>query len=102
MTRFVALLGKELRTFFASPLVYFVTGVFLALSGYYFYTDLNALITFGFGENIVEHLWQRVYNDVVKVLITAIPLITMRVYSVRGDARGHRAISRDDIRDTAL
>ena len=81
MTRFVALLGKELRTFFASPLVYFVTGVFLALSGYYFYTDLNALITFGFGENIVEHLWQRVYNDVVKVLITAIPLITMRVYS---------------------
>lgn len=81
MTRVGALLAKELRSFFGSPLVYFVIGVFLALSGYYFYTDLNALITFGFGENIVEHLWQRVYNDVVKVLITAIPLITMRVYA---------------------
>jgi ABC-2 type transport system permease protein len=79
--RFLALLGKELRSFFLSPLVYFVGGVFLALSGYYFYTDLNAFITFGFGESIVEHLWQRLFNDVVKVVITVIPLITMRVYS---------------------
>jgi ABC-2 type transport system permease protein len=81
MRRFLALLGKELRGFFALPLVYFVSGVFLALAGYYFYTDLNAFITFGFGESIVEHLWQRLYNDVVRVVITVIPLITMRVYS---------------------
>jgi len=81
MSRFAALFGKELRTFFGSPLVYIVAGVFLALSGYYFYTDLNAFITFGFGESIVEHLWQRLYNDVVRVIITVIPLITMRVYS---------------------
>jgi len=81
MRRFNALLVKELRSFFASPLVYFVAGVFLALSGYYFYTDLNAFITFGFGESIVEHLWQRLFNDIVRVVITVIPLITMRVYS---------------------
>ena len=81
MSRFLALLGKELRSFFAAPLVYFVSGVFLALAGYYFYTDLNAFITFGFGESIVEHLWQRLFNDVVRVVITVIPLITMRVYS---------------------
>ncbi len=81
MSRFLALLGKELRGFFAAPLVYFVSGVFLTLAGYYFYTDLNAFITFGFGESIVEHLWQRLFNDVVRVVITVIPLITMRVYS---------------------
>lgn len=81
MRRFLALLGKELRAFFGSPLVYFVGGVFLALSGYYFYTNLNAFITFGFGESIVEHLWQRLYNDIVKIVITVIPLITMRVYA---------------------
>lgn len=81
MSRFRALLGKELRAFFGSPLIYFVGSVFLALSGYYFYTDLNAFITFGFGESIVEHLWQRLYNDIVRVVITVIPLITMRVYS---------------------
>ena len=81
MSGFLALLVKELRSFFAAPLVYFVGAVFLALAGYYFYTDLNAFITFGFGESIVEHLWQRLFNDVVRIIITVIPLITMRVYS---------------------
>ena len=81
MTRFLALLLKETRSFFAAPLVYFVAAVFLALSGYYFYTNLNAFITFGFGESIVEHLWQRLYNDIVRIVITVIPLITMRVYA---------------------
>jgi ABC-2 type transport system permease protein len=81
MRRFTALLSKELRALFAAPLVWFVGAVFLALAGYYFYTDLNAFITFGFGESIVEHLWQRLFNDVVRIVITNIPLITMRVYS---------------------
>lgn len=81
MRAFLALLGKELQGFFVLPLVYFVAAVFLALSGYYFYTNLNAFITFGFGESIVEHLWQRLYADVVRVVITVIPLITMRVYA---------------------
>jgi len=70
-----------MRTLFAAPLVYIVGGVFLALSGYYFYTNLNAFITFGFGESIVEHLWQRLFNDIVRIIITVIPLITMRVYA---------------------
>jgi len=81
VTRFLALLGKELGAFFGSPQIYFVGAVFLSLSGYYFYTDLNAFITFGFGESIVEHLWQRLFNDIVRVVITVIPLVTMRVYS---------------------
>tara|TARA_B100000315_G_scaffold163060_1_gene151545 strand:- start:5 stop:751 length:747 start_codon:yes stop_codon:yes gene_type:complete len=81
MSRLRALLGKEFKCLFGSPLVYFVAAVFLALSGYYFYTDLNALITFGFGESIIEHLWQRVYNDVVRVLLTVVPLVTMRSFS---------------------
>lgn len=81
MRPFLALLGKELKSFFSLPLVYFVGAVFLALSGYYFYTNLNAFITFGFGESIAEHLWQRLYADIVRVVITVIPLVTMRVYA---------------------
>jgi len=81
MRRVAALFGKELRAFFLAPLVYFVGGVFLALAGYYFYTDLNAFITFGFGESILEHLWQRLYKDIVRIVITVIPLVTMRVYA---------------------
>jgi ABC-2 type transport system permease protein len=79
--RIAALFGKELRAFFLAPLVYFVGGVFLALAGYYFYTDLNVFITFGFGESILEHLWQRLYKDIVRIVITVIPLVTMRVYA---------------------
>ena len=81
MSRFIALFRRELGGLFGSPLVYFVAAVFLALSGYYFYTDLNAFITFGFGDSIVEHLWQRLYNDIVRVVLTVIPLVTMRVYA---------------------
>ncbi len=81
MVSFRALLFKELRAFFGSPLVYFVGAVFLVLSGYYFYTDLSAFITFGFGESILEHLWQRLYKDVVRLVITVVPLVTMRVYA---------------------
>ena len=81
MRRFLALLRRELGAFFGAPLLYFVAAVFLTLSGYYFYTDLNAFITFGFGESIVEHLWQRLFNDIVRLVITVIPLITMRVYA---------------------
>jgi ABC-2 type transport system permease protein len=81
MRRFAALLAKEVRSFFAAPLMWCVGCVFLALAGWYFYTDLNAFITFGFGESIVEHLWQRLFNDVVRIVITVIPLVTMRVYS---------------------
>src|SRR4029453_7386685 len=29
----------------------------------------------------LEHLWQRLFDDVVRIVITVIPLITMRVYS---------------------
>jgi len=81
MRGFLALLAKELRAFFLSPLVYFLAGVFLILSGYYFYTDLNAFITFGFGESILEHLWQRLFKDIVRLVITVVPLVTMKIYS---------------------
>src|SRR5262245_26962759 len=37
---FVALLRKELRVYFGSPLVYLVAAVFLAYAGYYFHSDL--------------------------------------------------------------
>jgi ABC-2 type transport system permease protein len=37
---FLALLRKELRAYFTSPLVYVVAAVFYALSGFFFYTQL--------------------------------------------------------------
>jgi ABC-2 type transport system permease protein len=79
MRPFFALLRKELRIYFGSPLVYLVAAVFLAYTGYYFHSDLIYFVTFGFGANIMENLWQVVFMDVRLVLMLAIPLLTMRL-----------------------
>jgi ABC-2 type transport system permease protein len=76
---FVALFRKELRTYFASPLVYLVAAAFLAYSGYYFHSDLVYFVTFGFGVNIMENFWQLLFMDIRLVLIFAVPLLTMRL-----------------------
>jgi ABC-2 type transport system permease protein len=79
MGGFVALLRKELRSYFGSPLVYFLAAAFLAYSGYYFHADLIYFVTFGFGMNIMENFWQLLLVDIRLVLLFAIPLLTMRL-----------------------
>src|SRR5919108_4133680 len=79
MRGFIALLRKELRSYFGSPLVYLVAAVFLAYTGYYFHSDLIYFITFGFGLNIMENFWSILFIDIRLVLIFAIPLLTMRL-----------------------
>ncbi len=81
MRPFVAVLRKELRTYFGSPLVYLVAAAFLAYTGYYFHTDLNYFVTFGFGVNIMENFWQLLFMDIRLVLILAVPLLTMRLFA---------------------
>jgi ABC-2 type transport system permease protein len=76
---FLALFRKELRSYFASPLLYFVSAAFLAYTGYYFHSDLVYFVTFGFGVNIMENFWQLLFIDIRLVLIFAIPLLTMRL-----------------------
>jgi len=79
MRGFVALLRKELRTYFGSPLVYLVAAAFLAYSGYSFHSDLIYFVQFGFGFSIMENLWQLVFLDIRLVLMLAIALLTMRL-----------------------
>ena len=79
MRSFVALLRKELRVYFGSPLVYFVAAAFLAYTGYYFHSDLVHFLTFGFGVNIMENFWQLLFMDIRLALILAVPLLTMRL-----------------------
>lgn len=78
---FLALLRKEVRSYFVSPLFYVVAAVFLCLSGYYFYTDLIFFVTFGFGVNIIENFWQLLLVDLRLVMLLSIPLLTMRLFA---------------------
>ena len=43
--RTLALIRKELASYFAGPLVYVVVGAFLLATGYRFYTTLNSYVT---------------------------------------------------------
>lgn len=80
--RFIALLRKELRSYFVSPLFYVVTSVFLCLSGYYFYTDLIYFVTFGFGASILENFFQLLLvSDLPRIMLLTIPLLTMRSFA---------------------
>jgi ABC-2 type transport system permease protein len=79
MRAFMALLRKELRIYFGSPLVYLVAAAFLAYTGYYFHSDLIYFVQFGFGFSIMENFWQLVFIDVRLVLMLSIPLLTMRL-----------------------
>ena len=76
----LALIRKELASYFAGPLVYVVVGAFLWATGYEFYTTLNRYITFGFGMNILENFWEDFFvNYIGFYLLIVVPLFTMRL-----------------------
>jgi ABC-2 type transport system permease protein len=78
--RTLAVVRKELASYFAGPLVYIVVGAFLWATGYQFYTTLNSYVTFGFGMNILEHFWEDFFvNHVGFYLLIVVPLFTMRL-----------------------
>ena len=78
--RTIALIRKELASYFAGPLVYLVVGAFLLATGYRFYTTLNSYVTFGFGMNILEHFWEDFFvNHIGFYLLIVVPLFTMRL-----------------------
>jgi len=76
---FLAIVRKELRSYFLSPFIYIVSTVFLLLCGYYFYTDLIFYVQFGFGLNIMANFWQLLFTDMRLVLLLTVPLLTMRL-----------------------
>jgi ABC-2 type transport system permease protein len=77
---FAAVLGKELRVTFGSPLAYVVTSVFLVLSGFFFYTNLVFFVTM-LGFDLARGLWQYQFHDMQRVLMLVAPLLTMRLFA---------------------
>ncbi|HYD67967.1 ABC transporter permease [Azospirillum sp.] len=72
MTRFLAILRKELAEYFSTPIAYAVLIVFWVVSGYFFSFNLffvNAM-------NMVT-----AFHNMSVLLILVTPLITMRVFS---------------------
>ena len=72
---------KELRSYFAFPLVYVLSGIFLVLAGYYAYTDLVYFVTIAFSRDIMQNYWQLLFSDIRLCMLLTLPFITMRLFA---------------------
>ena len=79
--RMFAVMRKELRSYFAFPLVYIISGIFLMLAGFYAWSDLNFFVTMAFSHDIIQNYWSLLFNDIRLCLLLTLPFITMRLFA---------------------
>jgi ABC-2 type transport system permease protein len=90
MSNALAIAGKELRSYFTSPIGYVVVGFFALIYGFFFYAILanyveqSATMAFGAGRppmNVNDQLISPTFSNVAVILLFVLPLITMRTYA---------------------
>jgi gliding motility-associated transport system permease protein len=84
----LAIAGKELRSYFASPMGYILIGLFVLLFGMFFYVYLTMFaeqsqrMAMGGGTvNVNEILIRGVFHNAAIVILFIMPMVTMRTYS---------------------
>ena len=75
-----AMARKELELYFTSFLFYVVAAIFLALAGYNFYQNLHLYVMLG-GMDLPRGLWQYEFLDMRQLLLSLVPLLTMRLFA---------------------
>jgi ABC-2 type transport system permease protein len=86
----LAIAGKELRGYFASPMAYIVIGLFSVLFGFFFWLFLRIFVAqsqqmmqFGGGgsANINQQMIRYLLQNTTIIILFVMPMITMRTYS---------------------
>src|SRR3954468_14145235 len=84
----MAIAGKELRSYFSSPIAYIIIGFFLLPFGVFFYLYLTAFVRqsmqqaqFGGAMNINQNVIRYVLQNASVIILFIMPMITMRTYS---------------------
>jgi ABC-2 type transport system permease protein len=89
MSNVLAVAGKELRAYFASPIAYVVIGLFSLVFGFFFYSlllyfdrqSMQAGLGGGTSVNVNEQFLRPVFLNATVILLFVLPLVTMRTYS---------------------
>ena len=91
MSNIVAIMHKELKGYFASPIAYIVIGFYALISGFFFYSlvlyfDRQSMQMMGLGGgapavNVNENLIRPSFLNAMVVFLFVLPMITMRTYS---------------------
>jgi gliding motility-associated transport system permease protein len=86
----LAIAGKELRSYFASPMAYIIIGLFALLFGWFFYVYLSvfvqqsqrmAMMGGGGPINVNDQMIRNVLQNAAVIILFVMPMITMRTYS---------------------
>ena len=86
----LAIAGKELRSYFASPMAYIIIGLFAAIFGFFYiaavtwFADASAGMGFRSGPqtmNINQDLIRPVLLNATVVMLFLLPMVTMRSYA---------------------
>ena len=84
----LAIAGKELRSYFASPIAYILIGFFLLPFGVFFYLYLATFVKqslqmaqFGGAMSINQNVIRYVLQNASVIILFIMPMITMRTYS---------------------
>lgn len=90
---FFAVMKRELKSYFYSPVAYALTGVFTALTGYFFYSgmvfygmasyEMSRMAQFAGPQelNVNEFILRPLFGNMAVILLLISPLITMRLFS---------------------
>ena len=76
----IAIMRKELVSYFSSLLAYMVITLFLGVTGFYFYSNLSFFLLSG-GFDVARGLWQFQLHDMRQIMLTLLPLLTMRLFA---------------------
>ncbi len=85
MTRFLALVRREVYAYFATPVAYVVIALFLFLFGLYFYGELEIFVdprgAQGHTVNVNQDMIRWVFNTTAVIVMFVLPLVTMRSFA---------------------
>jgi ABC-2 type transport system permease protein len=88
MRNIMAIAGKELRSYFSSPIAYIIIGFFLLPFGVFFYLYLSSFVResmqqaqFGRAMNVNQYVIRYVLQNASVIILFIMPMITMRTYS---------------------
>lgn len=91
MKGFFPVFKRELRAYFSSPIAYVVLGMFLAISGYFYYNNLSlfSLISLQASQNpmlarqlnFTEMILNSVFRNMGVIFLFLTPMITMRLFA---------------------
>jgi len=76
----IAIARRELVAYFSSLLAYVVIALFLGVTGFYFYSNLSFFLLSG-GFDVARGLWQFQLHDMRQIMLTLLPLLTMRLFA---------------------